>query len=200
MERILFASPLYPGYWHSAGRELSRLRVLTLGAMLLALRIVISAVRIPVADNLNIMFTYLPESLIALICGPVVAPMVGAAGDILGYFMHPDGGFFPGYTLSAMLTALIYALFLYRARITVLRLAFAKLLVNGLVNVLLGSLWSSVMYGKGYLYYFAKSAVKNTIMLPVEIIVLTLVLSILLPVLSRSGITPPQTDKRIRFV
>ncbi|MPM64543.1 hypothetical protein SDC9_111430 [bioreactor metagenome] len=198
MDQKLFASPLSPAYWRASGRELSRLRVLTLAAMLLALRIVISAVRIPVADNLNIMFTYLPESLIALICGPVAAPMVGAAGDILGYLMHPDGGFFPGYTLSAMLTGLIYALFLYRARITVLRIALAKLLVNYGVNVLLGSLWSSVMYGKGYLYYFAKSAVKNTIMLPVEIIILTLVLSILLPVLSRSGITPPQTDRRLR--
>jgi len=199
LEQKLFASPLLPGYWRTAGHELSKLRILTLAAMLLALRIVIGAVRIPVADNLNIMFTYLPESLIGLICGPVAAPMVGAAGDILGYIMHPSGAFFPGYTLSAMLTGLIYALFLYRARITVIRIAFAKLLVNYGVNVLLGSLWSTMMYGKGYLYYFAKSIVKNTIMLPIEIIVITLVFTILLPVLSRSGVTPPQTDGRIRL-
>ncbi len=33
-------------------------------------------------------------------------------------------------------------------------------------NVLLGSVWKAMLYGKGYLYYFTSGLVKNTTMLP----------------------------------
>jgi len=115
--------------------------MLTLAAIVVALRIVLGGVRIPLGDNLNIFFGYLINSLGSAIYGPVVALLSGFATDILGYFVRPDGPFFPGYVLSTMLGSFFYALFFYRARITLPRIIGAKLTVNLLVNVGLGALW-----------------------------------------------------------
>ena len=126
-----------------------------------------------------------------------MALLYGFASDILGYILHPDGVFFPGYVLSAMAGAFFYALFLYRSRITVLRIFLCKACINLLVNVGLGSLWSAMIYGKGYYYYLVKSVIKNLTLLPVETFLLVIFLGVMLPVMSKSGIVPAQPQKRI---
>lgn len=97
-----------------------------------------------------------------------------------------------------MIAALIYALFLYRKKITVLRLFGAKFLVNYLVNVGLGSLWSQMLYGKGYLYYLVKSLIKNSLLLPLEVIALAALFAVLVPVFSRLGLLPEHETRDLR--
>lgn len=189
---VSFYSPFSPAYWRSAAREFSSLKILVFAALIAAMRIVVGMLIIPVGDNMRILFKYVPDSVGALVFGPFMGMCVGAAADILGYFIFPSGGFFPGYTLSAMLTYLIFALFFYRAEVTVLRITLARLCTNVLVNIGLGSLWSSIQYGQGYLYYLAKSVVKNLTLLPVEVIVILLVFRALLPVLAKQGFIPKQ--------
>ena len=194
---ILLPGPWSPAWWRSALAEMRSFRTMVLAALLLALRIVVSSFFIPLGDNLRIFFSFFVTGLASIIFGPFWALLYGMASDLLGYFLHPTGGFFPGYVLTAMMGAFVYALFLYRARITVLRVFLCKLAVNLLVNVGLGALWSSMIYGKGYYYYLAKSLVKNLLLLPVETALLLLFFSLMLPILSRSGLTPPQPGKRI---
>lgn len=189
---LTVASPFTRGYWHTAARELKNLRMLTLAAIVVALRIVLGGVRIPLGDNLNIFFGYLINSLGSAIYGPVVALLSGFATDILGYFVRPDGPFFPGYVLSTMLGSFFYALFFYRARITLPRIIGAKLTVNLLVNVGLGALWSAIQFSKGYYYYLVKSLTKNIGMLPIEVLLLWLFLRAMAPVCARNGLLPRQ--------
>ena len=108
-------------------------------------------------------------------------------------FFLSSGGYpyFPGYALTTLLGCLTYALCFYRARITWRRIILAKTLTN-LQNVFLGSLWSAMLYGKGYLYYMGTSAVKNLIYLPFQILMLALVLRYVLPPLQRQGLVPRQ--------
>ena len=117
----------------------------------------------------------------------------GFATDVLGYFVHPTGPFFPGYVLSTMLGSFFYALFFYRARITVVRVILAKLSVNLLVNVGLGALWSAIQFSKGYYYYLVKSLMKNLGMLPLEVLLLWLFLKAIAPVCARNGLLPKQS-------
>ena len=51
------------------------------------------------------------------------------------------------------------------------------LIINDGSNVLLGSVWKAMLYGKGYLYYLTSGAVKNTIMLPIEVFLTWVVLN-----------------------
>lgn len=191
-ESLTLASPFSRSYWRTALRELQNLRMLTLAAIVVALRIVLGGVRIPLGDNLNIFFGYLINSLGSAIYGPVMALLSGFAADILGYFVHPDGPFFPGYVLSTMLGSFFYAIFFYRARITLPRIIAAKLTVNLLVNVGLGALWNAIQFSKGYYYYLVKSLTKNIGMLPLEVFLLWIFLRAMAPVCAHSGLLPKQ--------
>lgn len=93
--------------------------------------------------------------------------------------------------LTTILGCIVYALFFYRARITWRRIILAKLLTN-IQNVFLGSLWSAILYSKGYLYYMATSAVKNALYLPLQILMIGFLFQALLPVLGRQGKLPNQ--------
>lgn len=200
MSKILFASPFSPGYRRAAAEELHDLRSLVFTALMVAAAVVISSFFIPVGENLRVYFSFLVTAVCGLVGGPFLALLYGFCADLLGFVLHPAGAFFPGYTLSSMLGALIFALFLYRSRVTVLRLALARLLINALVNVGLGSLWSSILMGKGYYYFLVKSVVKNTLMLPLEVLLLLAVFRFLLPVLSRSDMIGEQPTARIPLI
>ncbi|RYL86826.1 folate family ECF transporter S component [Sporolactobacillus sp. THM19-2] len=187
-------------YWKTAAKALNNLKVLVLASLLIALSVVLSSFSIPVAENLHITFGYLVMSLGAVIYGPVVGLIVGAVSDIVGFVIHPSGMFFPGYTLSSMLGCFIYGIFFYKARITVLRIFLAKFLVNYIVNIGLGCIWSAMIMGKGYLYFFAHSIVKNTLMLPIEVFLIYSLFQILLPVLVYTGIVSRKQSKHISII
>ncbi|KOF57826.1 hypothetical protein AGR56_16600 [Clostridium sp. DMHC 10] len=187
-------------YWVTSSSELKKLRTLTFAGITIALSIVLNSFYIPVGENLHISFVFLVLSLGALIFGPVTGLFVGAIYDILGFVIHPSGTFFPGYTLSTMLEFFIYGLFLYRSRITILRVFLAKFIVNYGIHVGLGCLWSKFLFNKGYLYFFTTSIIKNTIMLPIEVILLVLLLQLLIPALTHMGIVQKQNSRHIPFI
>ena len=148
-------------YWRGAAANFGLVRMLAVCAMFIAMRIAIGALFIPVGENLRVYFTYAVTALGASIYGPLMALAEGFVSDILGYFIAPSGGFFPGYTLSAMLGSVTYALFFYQQKQSFLRIFLSRMTVNVVVNILIGSVWSAVLYGKGYIYYVSKSVVKN---------------------------------------
>lgn len=184
-------------YWINAAGEFHKLRTLAFAALIIALAAVMNTFYIPVAENLRISFTFIVMVFGSIIFGPIVGLAAGAVYDLLGFIIAPSYVFFPGYTLSSMLEFFIYGLFLYDSQITVLRIFIAKFLVDFGIHVGLGSLWSWMLYGKGYYYFFAKSLIKNSIMLPVEVIMLVAFLQILLPVLVRENILPKQKKNYI---
>ncbi len=176
------------GFWKSGLMELKRLRMLTFSALMCALCIVVGALYVVVGDNLRVYFTFFIEAVCCAVCGPVLGILAAAVTDTLNFMLFPSGPYFPGYMLGSMVAAVIYSGFLYRKKITVLRLFFAKFLVNYIVNVGLGCLWSKMLYGQGYLYYLVKSLIKNTLLLPMEVILLAALFSVLIPVFSRFGL------------
>ena len=182
------------GYWQYAADELKSIRRLVLCAMFCALTVAISSMFITVGENLYIYFTCFVNVVACAVCGPVLAILYAVAADTLSFFLFSTGGYFPGYLLSSVLGCLVYALLLYRRRITVGKLFAAKFLVNYGVNVALGSVWSSILYGKGYLYYLFKSLVKNTILLPFEVIVMAAIFAVLLPAFSRFKLLPVMSE------
>lgn len=194
MENSIFSK----NYWVSACGELKRLRMLTFAALCCALSIVVGALYVVVGDNLRVYFTFFITAVGCAVYGPVAGMVVAVVTDTLNFLLFPSGPYFPGYMLGEMLAALIYGVFLYRKKITVLRLFTAKLLVNYIVNVLLGCLWSKMLYGQGYLYYLAKSLVKNTLLLPLEVICLAALFSMLIPVFSRFGLLPSHEKKQLQ--
>ena len=187
------------GYWASAVSEFHKLRSLVFAGLMVALGVVLGFFSIPAGLNLRISPAFFVPALGSLVFGPVVGLTAGLAYDLIGFLVAPAGPFFPGYTLSSMLEFFIYGLFLYRSRLSVWRIFLAKSLVNYGVHVFLGSFWSEIMFQKGYYYFFLKSMVKNTIMLPFEVVLITALFQVFLPVLVREGILPKQKRRFIPF-
>ena len=189
------------GYWKGAAKRFSSVRMLAVCAMLLALRIAVGSVFIPLGDSsLRIYFTFFIIALGASVYGPLMAVVAGCAADLLSFAIAPSGPFFPGYTLSSMLGGLIYGLFLYRRDLSVVRVFLCKLTINVLVNMLLGSLWNSVMMGKAFYYYLAKSVVKNLVLLPLETALMVLIFRLMNPLLIHLRLIPENSSRHIPFL
>ena len=188
----IFKSPFSPAYWRTAAKEMKNYRSLVFSALMIAACIVLSHCTIRVGEGLSVSVTFLARALCSLVCGPVMVILFGAAEDTLSFFLSTGGyPYFPGYMLTTISGCLIYALFFYRARITWRRIILAKLITN-VQNVLLGSLWSAILYSKGYLYYMTTSAVKNALYLPLQILLLGFLFQAILPALQKQGKLPPQ--------
>ena len=197
----MYPHPFSAAYWRAAAREVKYLRKLTFAALMIAMCVVLSHVpSIPLFGGAKVTWGFLARSVCALVCGPVLGVIFGFSEDILSYFLTGGGGypFFPGYTLTTMLGVLIYALFLYRAKITVRRVFLAKLLTN-IQNVILGSLWSAILYGKAWSVMAIGSFWKNLIMLPVQTVLLVLLIGALLPILRRMGMIDREIPLKITW-
>lgn len=188
MEKKLFKSPLSKQYWLSAAKEAKNLRALTFTALMIALHILLGMMYIPVSENLRVVFGFVATSIVGLVCGPIMGLAAGAISDTVAYIIAPSGVYFPGYMISTMLSFFVFGLFFYRQKITLWRIIIAKFIVTYGINVALGTLWSSMLFGKGYMYYLTKSLIKNTILFPIEIIMLFVLLKALTPALERMGL------------
>lgn len=87
-------------------------QMLTRMALLIALNIILSrflSVRIPLggAEGLRIGFGSLPVIFAGVFMGPVAGGIVGAVGDMIGYFINPIGAYMPHFTLTAALRGII---------------------------------------------------------------------------------------------
>ena len=197
----MYSHPFSAAYWRNAAREVRDLRKLTFAALMIAMCVVLGHIpSVPLFGGAKVTWGFLARSICATVCGPVLGLLFGFSEDVLTFFLTGGGGypFFPGYTLTTMLGCLLYALFLYRAKITVRRIFLAKLVTN-IQNVLLGALWSAILYGKAYFVMASGSALKNLIMLPFQTVLLVLLFSLLLPLLSRMKLVPKQMGEKIRW-
>lgn len=151
-------------------RELKDVRNMVTAAMLLAVAIVLGFYRLQLTESIRIGFDFLAKETAAMLLGPAVGCVVAGLADIISFFLKPVGAFFPGLTISAMLASVIYGLILYKKPLSLKRVTAANTLVTVFINLLLNTYWMSVLYGNAYMALFPARAVKQMIMLPIEIL------------------------------
>lgn len=185
----IYKTPFSRAYWRDAAADFKKPRSLAFSALMVAACVALSYLKsVPVVNNISVSWGFLARSLCALVCGPVNAVLFGAVEDTVSYLMNPSGAYNPYYIFTTVLGVVTYALFFYRARVTVLRIFLAKLLTN-IQNVFLGGLGTYLWYStKGYWVIAGASAIKNAIMLPVQTVMLVVLFAALLPILCRMGL------------
>ena len=165
-------------YWRAARAEFRNVRVLAFSGLVCAMAVVLQSIPIfLLGPSLKIYFSFLVVSLGCMCYGPLVGMMAGAVIDSVGFLISSFGEpYFPGYLLTAILSGLLYGMMLYRCKPTLWRIILLRLIINYGSNVLLGSVWKAMLYGKGYFYYLTSGLVKNTVMLPIEVFLTWVVL------------------------
>ena len=115
-------------------------------ALLTALEIILSRFLSISMWNTKIGFSFLPIAVAAILFGPLAAGTVGALGDFIGAILFPIGAYFPGFTLTAFLTGLVFGFFLHREQGWLQ--VIAAIGINQLIlSLLLNTLWISILYG-----------------------------------------------------
>lgn len=189
----LYPHPFSKDYWRDAAAEMKDTRILVVAALMIALRVALKLVYIPLAPNLKINTAFVANALGAMIFGPVVAIVAAIASDFLGVMLSGDTYFLP-FVLTEIAGSLIFALCLYRAKVSTIRVLIARFCICFFVNILLQYplmlLYYDIVLGKpgGYILTIPHMF-KNLFMFPVETVVLTLFLSLIQPATYRMGLT-----------
>ena len=159
------------------GKVLSSPETLTGVALTVALYTVLSFFTLKISTTWEIGFSFVALAVCGMLYGPVAAGLAGAIGDILGFFISPNGFFFPGFTVSAFIMGFIYGLFLYKKPAGIKRTAFVSLVVMVVCNLMLTPLWLKMMYGTS-LIALAR-VIRNIIMYPINTVLLYNILKII---------------------
>lgn len=203
---FIFKTPFHRKYWSYASKELSTVKKLCGIAVSFALMFICKLVVIPSGfANLGIGITYLIFSIIAMIYGPICGITVGFLSDVLGYFVFQSSEvFFFGYTINAMLSGFMYGLCFYKTKITFAKCLYARLFVNLFVNVLLGSIWWSMLYDLNFegmmTYLLFISLPKNLIYLIPQSLILFLILKAVARPLSACGILDEKIGENVTLI
>ena len=185
----LYDHPFSREYWKDAAAEFRNVRTLVFAALMIALRVVFKAVKIPIGPYLDINTAFLVNALGAMTFGPVVAIAAAAITDTLGAVLFPSGPYFFPFIFVEIAGSLIFSLFLYRTRVTVLRVVLSRFCISFFVNLVLQTpimiLYYNMYLGGGYAWIDLPRIIKNLVLFPFEALVLVFFLRYAMPPLER---------------
>ena len=136
----LYAHPFSKAYWRDAAAELKDIKMLVITALMIALRVALKPLAIPLGPQMSIQTAMLATALGAMIFGPVVAIPAAMISDTIGFMIFPTGDYFLPFMLTEIASTMIYALCLYRAKTTPMRVMLSRFFICFLVNVVLQQL------------------------------------------------------------
>ena len=195
----LYKTPFSAAYWRDALAEMRDIKMLVITALLVALRIALKPFAIYIGPQMAIQTATLATALGAMIFGPVVAIPAAIISDTIGFMIFPTGDYFLPFMLTEIAGTMIYALCLYRAKPSATRVIIARFLICFLVNVVL----QQFIFAWQYTYMGNPEKAKDSIMgimttarifknlffFPIESVVITLFLKVLLPITARAKLT-----------
>ena len=133
----LYDHPFSKAYWKDAAAELKDVRMLVFAALMIALRVALKSLGVPIAADLKINVAFFVNAFGAMVFGPVVAIMAAAISDTLGCLLFPSGAYFFPFIFIEIAGSLIFALFFYRARVTATRVILSRFCIDFFVNIVM---------------------------------------------------------------
>ncbi len=159
------------------------LMMLVVLAMMTAMEIVLNRFGSINTPYLKIGFSFLPVVVAAMLYGPIGGACVGALGDFLGAILFPNGPFFPGFTVTALLTGLVFGLFLHRKQ-TPLRIACSVAINQLILSLLLNTYWLYILWmntdkASPYLTILTTRILQCALLIPIQFALITVIAPIL---------------------
>ena len=154
-------------------KKMNRTHKLVLMAMLVAIQVVLSRFLSINLWNLKIGFAFVPIALAGMLLGPMGAGLTGMVADIIGATLFPSGAFFPGFTLTAFITAFGYGFFLHKKQ-DMPHILAAVLFSEIVGTLLLNTKWIAILYGTAFLPIFVTRIWQAVGMGVVEVVIIKL--------------------------
>lgn len=198
--RALYKTPFSRAYWAQAASEFKNLKVLVFAALMIALRVALKSVSIPIAADLRINTAFFINAFGAMVFGPVVAIPAAAISDTLGVILFPQGPYYFPFIFTEIAGSVIFSLFLYRTDITAVRVILSRFCICFFVNILLQT---PIM--RGYYAYTGTSSLvslfdtvriaKNLVLFPIESVLLIVFLRAVVPPVQQLGFVQSSVEK-----
>ena len=144
-------------------KSTQQLFTLTCLALLTAMQIVLARyLAIPVSESIRFSFSFIPVV--------IAARRFGVVGGFLGAIIFPTGGaYFPGFTATAVVSGLIYGLYLGK-KSSAVRIILSVLTSQILCTLLMNSYWVSTLYGSDFGAVFISRIPQSIVMSLLQII------------------------------
>ena len=192
----------------TSAKEFKSIRSVAITGVFIAVSMLIESFSIDIQfTKLN--FAFIAIAVIGMLFGPTVSVFAGLACDVVGFMVHPTGGFLPAYTLVAGLQGLIYGICLYH-KFTVhpirikdkditpfIRIVVARLLDVVIINLFINTALN-LHYGfipkAAYSSAIVARIAKNVIELAADIPLLFVILPVCLVAYKRTARTSAQAS------
>lgn len=165
--------------FRDSAQELRSVNTMVLTALLIAIGIILGQYSVQVTDTIKIGVSFIATQLTATLFGPVVGGVMGGVTDLLKYIIKPTGAFSILWTLNAIVGPVIYGMMLYKRRVTLWRILLSKAVVAIVVNLFLGSLWTTILYGKAFWALLPAKLLQQVIQVPVQSLIFWIMLKAL---------------------
>lgn len=147
---------------------MKKTQIFAFSGVLIALEVILTRFFSIQTEIVRYGFGFIPISMSGILFGPLTAGITASLADVLGMVIAPQGAYFPGFTLSAFITGMIYGFILHKRHITFLGIGFAVLLVTIISDLILNTIWLSILTGNAVAAIAAARILKSLIMLPVS--------------------------------
>ena len=147
------------------------LREIIILAILVALNVVLSKVLAFNLWNMRFGFSFLTLAIAAKYCnflGPII---VAALGDVLGALLFPTGTFYFGFTITAIISGLIYSIF-FSKETKIFNVITTVLSSQLICSLLLNSFWISVLFDTSFTGQLITRLVQVAVMTSIQIVTL----------------------------
>lgn len=118
---------------------------LILCALFIAMQVVLSRFLSINLQYLKIGFSFIPLMFASYLFGPAGGVLVATVSDLIGAIAFPSGPFFPGFTVTAALSGLIYGIAFHK-NCTTWKIVTGVLANEFFCSGILNTLWLSIMY------------------------------------------------------
>ena len=144
-------------------------------ALLIALEVVLNRFASFQVLGLKIGLSFLPMALCAMLFGPWWAAVCYGLSDLIGALLFPFGAYFPGFTLTAFLTGLVYGFFYRKGEVTLKTSIVPNLIVSFGLNLILDTIWLMILMGQGFWALLPTRIVKCVVMFVIQTALIPLV-------------------------
>ncbi|MDF7638398.1 folate family ECF transporter S component [Lactobacillus sp. ESL0791] len=139
------------------------LQGLVLLGLVVAIKVILGKIAFGTA-TVRLSLGFVGSVMLGYFFGPVWGSVGGGVSDLVSSALFGNsGGFFLGFTLSAMVGPLIYGLFFFDRQVKLWRVIAATLLVTIVVNIGLNTLWVHLLYGMEFKAALIQRLPKETI-------------------------------------
>jgi len=165
------------------------LRTLTTVSLLISAQIVLTRFLSISLPFVRISFVFLPIAICGLIHGPAWSGLAAAMADFIGFilFSSGNGPFFPGFTLSAALTGIVFGFCLTQKEKVWLHTVLAVLINCLFISLVLNTYWVSIITNTNILVLLPQRIIQNIFMIPVQLTVLMSIRNPIIRIINQFG-------------